>query len=108
MEFSVIIPTFNNLQYLKLCIKSLLKNSKFKDDVSPLDLNCDIKGLKNYSKSYLHHLIKSEEMLASMLISLHNIYFYQQFMREIRNNIKNADESHIPVINKTLHIFSES
>ena len=72
-----------------------LKNSKFKDDVSPLDLNCDIKGLKNYSKSYLHHLIKSEEMLASMLISLHNIYFYQQFMREIRSNIKN----------KTFNIF---
>ena len=75
--------------------KSFLKNSKFKDDVSPLDLNCDIKGLKNYSKSYLHHLIKSEEMLASMLISLHNIYFYQQFMREIRSNIKN----------KTFNIF---
>ena len=65
-----------------------LKNSKFKNDKSPLDENCDIRGLKNYSKSYLHHLIKSEEMLASMLISLHNIYFYQQFMREIRNNIK--------------------
>ncbi len=65
-----------------------LKNSKFKDDKSPLDKNCDIRDLNKYSKSYLHHLIKSEEMLASMLISLHNIYFYQQFMREIRNNIK--------------------
>ena len=67
-----------------------LKNSKFKNDKSPLDENCDIRGLKNYSKSYLHHLIKSEEMLASMLISLNNIYFYQQFMREIRNNIKSG------------------
>ncbi len=66
-----------------------LKNSKFKNDSSPLDVNCDIKFLNKYSKSYLHHLIKSEEMLASMLISLNNIYFYQQFMREIRNNIRN-------------------
>ena len=67
-----------------------LKNSKFKNDKLPLDENCDIKDLNLYSKSYLHHLIKSDEMLASMLISLNNIYFYQQFMREIRKNIKNG------------------
>ena len=67
-----------------------LKNSKFKNDKLPLDENCDIKDLNLYSKSYLHHLIKSDEILASMLISLNNIYFYQQFMREIRKNIKNG------------------
>ena len=78
-----------------------LKNTKFKSDKSPLDLNCDIRGLKNYSKSYLHHLIKSEEMLASMLISLHNINFYQQFMREIRRHIKSGtfNEFHKKYIN---------
>ncbi len=65
-----------------------LKNSKFKSDASPLDEKCDIRDLNKYSKSYLNHLIKSDEMLASMLISLHNIYFYQQFMLEIRKNIK--------------------
>ena len=65
-----------------------LKNSKFKSDNSPLDEKCDIRDLNRYSKSYLNHLIKSDEILASMLISLHNINFYQQFMREIRNNIK--------------------
>ena len=72
-----------------------LKNSKFKNDYSSLDERCDIKEINKYSKSYLHHLIKSDEMLASMLISLNNIYFYQQFMREIRSNIKN----------KTFNIF---
>ncbi len=66
-----------------------LKNSKYQRDKSSLDDRCDIRQLKNYSKSYLNHLIKSNEMMASMLISLHNIYFYQQFMREIRLNIKN-------------------
>jgi queuine tRNA-ribosyltransferase len=67
-----------------------LKNSKYRSDNSPLDVKCDIKDLNKYSKSYLNHLIKSDEMLASMLISLNNIYFYQQFMREIRKNIKNG------------------
>ena len=67
-----------------------LKNSKYQNDKMPLDQNCEIKELNKYSKSYLNHLIKSNEMMASMLISLHNIYFYQQFMREIQNNIKNG------------------
>jgi queuine tRNA-ribosyltransferase len=67
-----------------------LKNSKYQMIKSPLDEKCDIRQLNKYSKSYLNHLIKSNEMMASMLISLHNIHFYQQFMREIRKNIKNG------------------
>ena len=65
-----------------------LKNSRYQNDKTPLDENCTIRNLNKYSKSYLNHLIKSNEMMASMLISLHNINFYQQFMREIRKNIK--------------------
>ncbi len=67
-----------------------LKNSKFQNDKSPLDERCVIRDLNKYSKSYLNHLIKSNEMMASMLISLHNIYFYQQFMREIQKNIRDG------------------
>ena len=67
-----------------------LKNSKYSNDKMPLDENCHIRDLRQYSKAYLNHLIKSNEMMASMLISLHNIYFYQQFMREIRKNIQNG------------------
>ena len=67
-----------------------LKNSKFQNDKTPLNEKCDIRDLNKYSKSYLNHLIKSNEMMASMLISLHNIYFYQQFMLEIRKNVKNG------------------
>ena len=67
-----------------------LKNSKYSNDKMPLDENCHIRDLQQYSKGYLNHLIKSNEMMASMLISLHNIYFYQQFMREIRRNIKDG------------------
>ena len=68
-----------------------LKNTRFRFDKTPLDVKCDIRDLNKYSKSYLHHLIKSDEILASMLISLNNVYFYQQFMREIRNSIKNKN-----------------
>ncbi len=67
-----------------------LKNSKYQNDKSPLDNYCKIRSLHKYSKSYLNHLIKTNEMMASMLISLHNIYFYQQFMGEIRKNIRSG------------------
>ncbi len=67
-----------------------LKNSKYQNDHSSLDPACEIRELNNYSKSYLNHLIKTNEMLASMLISLHNIYFYQQFMCEIRKSISSG------------------
>ena len=66
-----------------------LKNSKYQNDKSPIDKECKIRNLNKYSKSYLNHLIKTNEMMASMLISLHNINFYQQFMRQIREAIKN-------------------
>jgi len=65
-----------------------LKNAKYQNDKSPLDRNTSIRSLNVYSKSYLNHLIKTNEILASMLISLHNINFYQQFMNEIRKEIK--------------------
>ena len=65
-----------------------LKNSKYQHDTSSLDENCALRNLNEYSKSYLNHLIKANELMASMLISLHNIYFYQQFMSEIRKNIR--------------------
>ena len=88
--FDCVLPTRSGRTGLAFTWKGRvnLKNSRFQNDESPLDENCQLKELNKYSKSYLNHLIKSNEMMASMLISLHNIYFYQQFMREIRNNIK--------------------
>ena len=65
-----------------------LRNAKYQKDKTPLDVNITLRNLKMYSKSYLNHLIKTNEILASMLISLHNINFYQQFMSKIRKEIK--------------------
>ena len=89
--FDCVIPTRSGRTGLAFTWngKVNLKNSKYQKDKTPLDEECEIRGLNKYSKSYLNHLIKSNEMMASMIISLHNIYFYQQFMREIQQNIKN-------------------
>jgi len=65
-----------------------LRNAKFKNDKTPLDKNCKIRDLNKYSKSYLNHLINTNEILASMILSLHNVNFYQEFMRKIREEIK--------------------
>ena len=91
--FDCVLPTRSGRTGLAFTWEGKLniKNSKFINDRSPLDKKCDIRYLNRYSKSYLHHLVKSDEMLASMLISLNNIYFYQQFMREIRKNIKDGN-----------------
>ncbi len=89
--FDCVMPTRSGRTGLAFTWKGKLnlKNSKFQSDKSPLDETCELGELNKYSKSYLNHLIKSNEMMASMLISLHNIYFYQQFMLEIRRNIQN-------------------
>ena len=65
-----------------------LRNSKYTKDDNPLDLSVDCPASKNYSKNYLNHLINCNEILASTLISWHNIAFYQDLMSKIRNSIK--------------------
>ena len=66
-----------------------IRNSKNRNDNSPLDLNVSKFDLNKYSKNYLNHLFNTNEMLASMILSLNNINFYQELMSEIRKNIKN-------------------
>ena len=66
-----------------------LRNSKFKNDDYPLNENTKVKNLNSYSKSYINHLINSNEILASMILTLNNIVFYQDLMNKIRNSIKN-------------------
>ncbi len=81
-----------------------IKNSKYKYDKSPLDKNCKIMSLNMYSKSYLNHLVKSNEILASMLLTLNNINFYQELMSNIRTNIKNGTFSKF--FNKYMRVFN--
>ena len=104
--FDCVLPTRSGRTGLAYTWKGKLnlKNAKYQEDQSPLDENCNIRNLNKYSKSYLNHLIKSNEMMASMLISLHNIYFYQQFMSEIRRNIKSG--TFATFYKKYIHYFN--
>ena len=67
-----------------------IKNNKYQNDNTPLDPLCQNLNLNKYSKNYLNHLFNTNEILASMLLTLHNINFYQELMTEIRKNIKNG------------------
>jgi len=79
-----------------------IRNSKYKYDNSPIDQKCSNFELNKYTKNYLNHLFNTNEILASMLLTLHNINFYQELMKSIRDHIKNGtfDEFHDRYIDK--------
>jgi len=70
--------------------------------IHPIDKNVSIFGLNKFSKNYINHLFKTNEILGSMLLTLHNINFYQELMKEIRININNGtfDKFHDKYIGK--------
>ena len=79
-----------------------IKNNKYQKDNNPLDPNCKNLNLNKYSKNYLNHLFNTNEILASMLLTLHNINFYQELMSAIRINISEGtfDQFHDKYIDK--------
>ena len=67
--------------------KIVARNSRYREDFSPLDENCDCYCCKNYSKAYIRHLINVGEMLSAQLLSLHNITFLHKLMAGMRRAI---------------------
>ena len=65
-----------------------IRNSKYKLDTNPLDENCNCYTCRNYSRSYLHHLDKTKEVLGARLNTIHNLYYYQELMQKIRDSIE--------------------
>lgn len=65
-----------------------IRNAKYKTDTRPLEEDCNCPACRNHSRAYLHHLVKSGEILGSMLMSQHNIFFYQNLMKKVRNLIE--------------------
>ena len=64
-----------------------LKNAKYTRDDGPIDPQCDCPVCRRYSRAYLHHLFKAEEMLAMRLSVMHNLYFYNTLTRRIRDSL---------------------
>ena len=66
----------------------VVRNAKFARDFSPLDPNCDCYTCKNYSRAYIRHLIKTDEILGLRLTTYHNLYFLLNLMEQVREAIK--------------------
>ena len=67
-----------------------LMNAKYERDLRPIDENCNCPACRNYSRAYIRHLFKAKEMLAMRLCVLHNLYFYNNLMANIRTAIENG------------------
>ena len=66
-----------------------IKNARHQNDPRPLDSLCQCPACKNYSRAYLHHVFKSQEIISSMLLTWHNLHYYQDLMETMRNAILN-------------------
>lgn len=87
--FDCVLPTRNarHGHAFTFSGKINIKNSKYKSDTTPLDINCDCKVCRRYSKAYIRHLYQVQELLAFELLTYHNLYFYFRFFEEIRSSI---------------------
>ena len=101
--FDCVIPTRSGRTGLAFTWEGRLnlRNSKYKNDDSPINNGTDIRNLGAYSKSYVNHLINTNEILASMILTLNNLIFFQQLMKRIREAIKtnSFDKFHDKYIN---------
>lgn len=67
----------------------VIRNAPCADDFAPIDPNCGCYTCQNYSRAYIRHLIQSDEILGARLTTIHNLYFYIDLMRKIRESILN-------------------
>ena len=79
-----------------------IMNQKYQHDASPIDENCSCPVCKNHSRAYLRHLLKAGEMLGMRLAVMHNLYFYNQLMEDIRTAIEEGRFEKFREINSPL------
>ena len=87
--FDCVVPTRNGRNGQAFTWKGdlQLRNAQYKKDFSPIDEKCDCYACKNYTRAYIRHLFNTEEILGLRLVSLHNLSFYANLMKEIRRAI---------------------
>lgn len=91
--FDCVMPS-RNARHGHLFTKSgiiNINNQKYQKDLNPVDIQCNCPTCKNFSRAYLRHLKKAEEMLYMRLAVIHNLYFYNNLMEEIRNALDNGN-----------------
>ncbi len=87
--FDCVMPTRNARNAYLFTADGVLKlrNAKHRDSELPIDPSCSCYACANFSRAYLHHLDKCNEMLGSQLATIHNLHFYQELMRGIRKSV---------------------
>ena len=68
-----------------------IKNARHQDDPRPLDEACSCPACSNYSRAYLHHVFRSQEIISSMLLTWHNLHYFQEIMQQMRDAIAADD-----------------
>ncbi|HEY0963063.1 MAG TPA: tRNA guanosine(34) transglycosylase Tgt [Pseudomonadales bacterium] len=88
--FDCVLPTRNGRNAYLFTSRGLLRlrNARYRNDLGPLDENCDCYTCKNFSRAYLHHLDRCKEMLGAQLNTLHNLHYYQRLMADLRHAIE--------------------
>ena len=87
--FDCVLPTRNarNGHYFTRCGVLRIRNTRFGQDTGPIDPDCGCYTCRNYSRAYLKHLDRCNEMLGPMLATLHNLWYYQELMQGLREAI---------------------
>lgn len=90
--FDCVIPTRSgrNAQAFTREGTMNIKKQQYKTDTKPLDENCSCEACSKYSRAYINHLFRSNEILGPMLLTWHNVQYYQDLMQEIREAISNG------------------
>jgi queuine tRNA-ribosyltransferase len=88
--FDCVLPTRNARNGWVFTRRGTLKlrNAQYRDDARPLDEECGCETCRQFTRSYLHHLQRTNEILGARANSLHNLYYYQQLMRDLRDAIR--------------------
>ena len=87
--FDCVIPTRNARNAFLYTDAGVirLRNARYKDDTGPLEEGCECYTCRHYSRAYLHHLAKCNEILGARLNTIHNLYYYQRLMKRLRSAI---------------------
>lgn len=88
--FDCVLPTRSgrNAQAFTFGGTVNIRNARYQKDQTPLEEGCECETCLSHSKAYLHHLMRSKEILGAMLMTQHNIYFYQKLMKQLREAIE--------------------
>jgi len=95
--FDCVMPTRNARNGHLFTSKGVIKirNAKHKADTRPLDESCDCYTCQNFSRSYLHHLDKTGEILGAQLNTIHNLHYYQTLMSQLREGIETGNVKNV-------------